>query len=206
MQKTEPEKRKTYLEERKLLVELERSGSESFDKTITTLSAGALGLSITFIHEIAPTPQSETVGILIVAWSGFGLALLVTLFSLLSSQSAMRKQRDLLDQEYKGIQSLEGQTSWTAKVTNALNWSSIAFFTVGVIFLAMFTVKNLPNKEGTMADKLDKVQTSIEKKGIVPPRLPAKEEPNPKKDAGIVPPNFPAKPNEPSQNPGTGKK
>jgi hypothetical protein len=206
MPETESEKRKAYLEERKLLIELERSGSESFDKTITTLSAGALGLSITFIHEIAPTPRGETIWLMIVAWSGFGLALLVTLFSFLLSQSAMRKQRELLDEDYKGIQNPEGRPSWTAKVTNILNWSSIVFFTVGVISLATFTVENLPEKEKPMADKPDKATTSIEKKGIVPPMPPVKEAPKPKQSGGIVPPGLPAKPSEPSQNPGGGKK
>ena len=142
---TESEKRKAYLEERKLLIELEKSGAESFDKTITTLSAGALGLSITFIHEIAPTPDSETIWMLVAAWLGFGSALLATLFSFLASQSAMRKQRELLDQVYQGIQNPKGRISWIAKATNTLNWFAIAFFAVGVIFLALFTVKNLPD-------------------------------------------------------------
>lgn len=141
----ETEKRKAYLEERKLLIELEKSGAESFDKTITTLSAGALGVSITFIHEIAPMPDSETIWMLVVAWSGFGSALLATLFSFLVSQSAMRKQRELLDQAYQGVQNSKNRISWIAKATDILNWSSIAFFTVGVIFLALFTVKNLPD-------------------------------------------------------------
>jgi hypothetical protein len=143
VQKTE--KRKAYLEERKLLIELEKSGAESFDKTITTLSAGALGLSITFLYEIAPMPNSETIWMLLAAWAGFGLALLATLFSFLSSQSAMRKQREFLDQDYEGVQNLESRTSRTSKVTNILNWFSIAFFTAGVVFLALFTVRNLPD-------------------------------------------------------------
>lgn len=67
-----------------------------------------------------------------------------------------------------------------------------------------------------MADKFDKVTTSIEKKGVVPPKLPVEEgfvqpklpvEPKPgKKDAGIVPPTFPAAPNKPGRNPGSGRK
>lgn len=145
MPEDKADKRKDYLEERKLLIELEKSGAESFDKTITTLSAGSLGLSITFIHNIAPEPDIETIWMLVIAWSGFGLALFLTLLSFLASQSAMRKQRELLDQDYQGNSHHKSRTSWIAKVTNILNWSSIVFFMIGVIFLAWFAVNNLPH-------------------------------------------------------------
>ncbi len=54
-----------YLDERKLLVDAKREGAQSFDKAILTLAAGAFGLSLTFIKEVAPDAKSETVVILI---------------------------------------------------------------------------------------------------------------------------------------------
>lgn len=136
------EKRKTYLEERKLLIDAEREAARGFDRAMLTLSGGALGLSITFIRQVAPTPYDKTM--LYVAWGGFTLALLSTLLSFLFSQSALRKQRDILDQDYAGKIPAHQQKNLLAIITNCLNWLSIVFFIVGVIFLAMFAQQNLP--------------------------------------------------------------
>jgi hypothetical protein len=63
-----------------------------------------------------------------------------------------------------------------------------------------------------MADKFDKVTNSIEKKGIVPPKLPVgpnqsgKNPGSGKKGGGIVPPAFPSGPTKPGRNPGSVKK
>jgi len=50
--------REAYLEERKTLVEAEGEASQSLDKALITLSAGAFGLSLLFIYRIAPDPQA----------------------------------------------------------------------------------------------------------------------------------------------------
>ena len=120
------EKRKTYLEERKLLVDAERESARSFDKSMLTLSSGALALSITFIRQIAPVPRFEPY--LYLAWSGFILALLCTLVSFLSSQTALRKQRDILDLNYQDRRSAPEQKNLMSAVTNYLNWFSILSF------------------------------------------------------------------------------
>ena len=63
-----------YLDERKLLIDAEAEGARSFDKAIMTLSAGALGLSLTFIKEIVCHPHGSTLWLLIGAWVGFCLS------------------------------------------------------------------------------------------------------------------------------------
>jgi len=138
----EEKERQEYTEERKLLINAELESAKSFDKAILTLSAGAIGLSITFIQQLAPTLQAEK--LLCVAWSGFILALLSTLSSFLLSQSALRKQREILDKDYEGKQSTQELKNWQATITNWLNWLSIIFFIVGVIHLALFSINNFP--------------------------------------------------------------
>ncbi|MFQ5796168.1 MAG: hypothetical protein ACE5JP_14120 [Candidatus Bipolaricaulia bacterium] len=135
--------RKTYLDERKLLIDAEREALRSFDKAILTLSAGALGLSITFIRQLAPEPQVETLRLLAIAWIAFGLSLLSTLFSFLTSQSALRRQREILDQDYENEKPNQNYKNWQAKITNILNLASILSFIVGLIFLAWFSIENL---------------------------------------------------------------
>jgi hypothetical protein len=50
--------REAYLEERKTLVEAEGEASQSLDKALITLSAGAFGLSLLLISRIASEPQA----------------------------------------------------------------------------------------------------------------------------------------------------
>jgi len=138
----EEKERQEYLEERKLLINAEVEGSKSFDKAILTLSASAIGLSITFIQQLTPTPQVEK--LLYVAWSGFILALLSTLSSFLLSQSALRRQREIIDQYYENKKSAQKLKNWQAIITNWLNWLSIVFFIVGVIHLVLFSINNFP--------------------------------------------------------------
>src|SRR5258708_18743593 len=57
-----------YVDERKVLVEGEQSNSAEFDKSILTLSAGALGLSLVFLEKIAPDPLLETIPYIASAW------------------------------------------------------------------------------------------------------------------------------------------
>jgi hypothetical protein len=87
--------REAYLEERKTLVEAEGEASQSFDKALITLSAGAFGLSLAFIIQVAPVPRA--LWYLYVAWGGFILSLLSILFSFLASQQGFRRARDILD-------------------------------------------------------------------------------------------------------------
>jgi magnesium-transporting ATPase (P-type) len=170
------EKRKTYLEERKLLVDAERESARSFDKSMLTLSSGALALSITFIRQIAPAPRFETY--LYLAWSGFILALLCTLVSFLSSQTALRKQRDILDLNYQDSRSASEQKNLMSAVTNYLNWFSILSFIIGVLCLTVFAIKNLSIQEEMMSEKTPSAaqqSSEVEKRGFVPPKPPVEQ-------------------------------
>ena len=70
---------KTYLDERRLLIEAEQKGAQQFDKAILTLTAGALAISLTFIKNIAPHPKAWTIIFLALAWFTFIVSLLSTL-------------------------------------------------------------------------------------------------------------------------------
>lgn len=163
--------RAAYLDERKLLVDAEREAARSFDKSMITLCGAALGLSITFVQYIAPIPQATT--LLWLAWLCFSLALIVTLASFLTAQSALRKQRDMLDQEYKRATE-HARPNAFATWTNRLNISSIVLFISGVALLACFSMKNLPKGEEMMNKQPSEKPLQ---EGFVPPKPPAKPQP-----------------------------
>ncbi len=135
---------KVYLDERKHLIDAERDTAQQFDKAILTLASGALGLSITFIKQIAPHPKSQSIYFLVAAWVFFSFSILSTLISFLTSQNACRRQRDILDQNQqtskKELESNNNAANWT----NWFNYLSIAFFILGIFLLIIFSVFNLP--------------------------------------------------------------
>lgn len=183
-----------YLEERKQLVTSERDTAQQFDKAILTLAAGALALSITFIHEIAPHPKLFSICFLIIAWGLFCLSLLSTLISFLTSQAACRRQREILDHDISGktaVSTVNCGASWT----NGLNYFSISFFILGIVFLITFSAINLSGGEKIMDDRKEQA-------GYVPPSQPVKP-PVEQIGEGYVPPKPPI---NPPQQPTTDKK
>jgi hypothetical protein len=132
---------RVYLDERKALVEAEKEGAHFFDKAILTLTAGAFGLSLTFIRQIVPTIRPYTKFLLILGWAGFCFSLLSTLVSFLTSQAACRRQREIL----KSVFCNEGREDKNVygQVTQGLNIFSICAFVAGVVFLALFVILNL---------------------------------------------------------------
>lgn len=139
------EKYKLYIEERKQLINAELEQARHFDKYILTLASGTFGLSLLFIKQIAPNPESGTIWLLVVAWVTFGLSILSTLISFLLSQEACSKQRKTLKEWYKKDTCDEMEeinnpfTIWT----NKLNWFSMGMFIIGVSFLTIFVVFNM---------------------------------------------------------------
>ncbi len=134
--------RDEYLKAYTLLVELEGKAATSFDKTVITLAAGALGLSITFINQIAQNPTHKF--LLAIAWICFGVALLSILASFLVCQYAMRRQRDIIGEYYetKDPEKLKAPNC-PDKCTGVFNSVSIGALSFGVLFLCWFSILNL---------------------------------------------------------------
>jgi len=186
MPETEDERReKLHWEQWKTSVETEERVAHSFDRWMITLSAGALGLSITFIQQMAPNPVHTW--LLCLAWGGFIVSLLCMLFSLLTSQAGFRRQREILEndklRESEGVEDGadgegnggaggEAECNRPAKVTNYLNWISLASFVVGVVFMACFSVKNLEGGDlmGSGKDEGHAKQAAPKKAGVVTPK------------------------------------
>jgi hypothetical protein len=139
--KYEETKYQTYINERNSLITAEKESSQYFDKAILTLAAGALGLSLTFIDKIAPSPKGCTLYLLSVAWIFFCASMLSTLISFLTSQSACRKQREILENEF--FSKTKAIKNTTSKITNILNWIAIILFILGAAFLVAFSLVNL---------------------------------------------------------------
>lgn len=134
--------RTEYLQERRLLIDLQVDSARTLDRTILTLSGGALALSITFVNQIAPQPKS--VWALSVAWGLFTLSLLLTLLSFLFSQYALDEALKDYDASYSNSprNSLKNRYSG---LTQKLNLFSVFSFVIAVSFLIFFAQFNVMN-------------------------------------------------------------
>jgi hypothetical protein len=119
--------------------EAEERQSQGYDRAIITLSAGALAISVTYLQDIAPEPVHKWV--LGLSWACLGLSLLASLGSMLTSQHAHRRHRQILDALLADKD--EGDANTWSDVTNGLNWASSLTFALGVIFLFAFCFVNL---------------------------------------------------------------
>lgn len=155
----EPKEYRAYLDERRLLVDGEVQVAARFDKSILTLSGGALLLSMTFIQYIVSGSPQDTWA-LIVAWILLGIAIAAMLMSLLTSQKAYQRQRDILDKQFDDSDSADNRNGW-ACFTKWLNRVSIILFVVAIIFLGYFAIKNMGKSLG---DQNEQVKTSAKTK------------------------------------------
>jgi len=137
----------TFLNTRNSYNEAELEVSGRYDKYILTLSGGALGLSITFIEKIASNPTSDTLIWLKLSWGCLVVSLLAALLSLVTSQSAIRENREELDSAHSENRAPRlSFPRWFTYVTNALNWGALLLFILGVVFLCVFSFKNIDQK------------------------------------------------------------
>jgi hypothetical protein len=129
----EPESTGDY---REMLVEKHHAASQDFDKLAVTLAGGALGLSVTFIHDIAPNPRHGWV--VLIAWASLTVSLVFVFLSLLTSQDAIRDLIEKMDKESDPIKLGPG-----ARRTLSLNIGAAITLVVGLAFLVIFALVNL---------------------------------------------------------------
>lgn len=146
----------TLLTQRKTLIDSQREAQRSLDNALITLSAGALGISLTFIHNISPQPV--LVLLLVIAWVLFGAAVFCVLYSFRSSAKALKYHQVTVDERYRALLSHEiprfeqlkmdrVSREKFARRTRRLNSIAIWAFSLGIILLGVFVVINL-GREG----------------------------------------------------------
>lgn len=136
-----------FIMERKFLWEAIYKTSHLLDRSILALSAGAFGLSLAFLRQIAPTPKSGTLIFLKSSWSCFGASIIFTLISFYTSQSACKKQIEILEKKTLHKQ-IRQDKNWMRILTKILNFFSIIAFIGGGFLLAYFAIINLYDKGG----------------------------------------------------------
>lgn len=121
-------------EERARLVSHRLKASESFDRMVITLAGGALGLTVTFIHDIAPRPR--LLWAIYTGWALLAASLLLILLSFLTSIAAHDQIIEQVDEYVASVRRPRRWTTW-------LNRSAAVLLVVGVGFVVLFACYNL---------------------------------------------------------------
>jgi hypothetical protein len=120
---------------RQWLADAHQKACGDYDKAILTLAAGALGVSIAFVDNIAPNPDHKWV--LAIAWILFTCAMVVVLVSFATSQRTILRM-------IRGIDDGNAvDAGWLGKATGILNIASGSAFVSGTGFLIAFVLENL---------------------------------------------------------------
>ena len=125
---------------RKFLIAADQKAQEDFDKTVLSLSGGALGISFAFVKDIVGTKPVINSSLLLAAWIAWGISVCSVLFLFYLSQHALRHAIKQIDANEIYKQAPGGLYDRVTSVLNALG--GILFF-VGVILMVIFVSENL---------------------------------------------------------------
>ena len=133
---------KELQEYRQGLVEAEQKSQVEFDKTVLTLSGGALGVSFAFIKQfVGPGPGgADNLGLMLVAWMCWVFSVTAVLVSHFLSTSALRGAIDQVDAGTIRSQRPGGMYD---RLLVPLNIASGVLFVAGLLLAGFFVHCNL---------------------------------------------------------------
>ena len=140
MKKSE-EKIKGWLEYRKSLLEQKSKSDDDFEKYITLISSGALGLSLTFLDKITPLDKAVYIWIVATGWILLTLTLLLNLYSHFLSSKYTTKSIDEIDDEVD-YDTLRENLEKRNKNINKFNGWSIFFLFLGIFCVLIYVILN----------------------------------------------------------------
>jgi hypothetical protein len=123
---------------RKYLVEARQKAFDDFDKTVVTLSAGALGISITFLKDLLG-PGTHSMSCMVAAWICWTVSVVSVLVSYFVSQIALEEAIAEIDAGDRPAKP-GGRFATATKVLNA---AAGIFFLAGLIMFIIFVSQNM---------------------------------------------------------------
>lgn len=124
--------------------------SEDYDKTVISLSGGALGISFAFIKDIIGDHPIVMKEILVFGWCYWGLSITLVLMSYFLNHLALRETITQFDNavENSEISKIYSQRAggFYSIITGTLNALGGLLFLVGVILITIFVWYNLEVK------------------------------------------------------------
>lgn len=171
-------------EYRNNLIQAEQNSQDAYDKSIVSLSGGALGISLVFYKEIIGENTPINHALLVWSWGVWAASIAAVVVSYYLSRLALRKAIDQTDKDDFSA----GVGGWAAKWTSYTNALSGILFVIGIGLFITFSSFNIEGKTMTDNNGNDNV-----KKGYTPPPPPPSKDKEPLTE-GVIPPPPPPPP------------
>jgi len=175
------ERKKVHAELKAELLKRQLSNSDNFDKAILTYSSAGLALSLGFLKDFIAITHANAAYLLFLSWVLFGVAIVVTLFSFISSQLGITKQLALNERYYLQLDDCAlSEKNFFARCTDWLAYVAGTAFVVAIGCSALFVSINLeraaimsdqqqvPLKDGARAPTMQQVPQRVQRGAPVP--------------------------------------
>jgi hypothetical protein len=139
-------------EYRRLLVSAEQKAQEDYDKTVLTLSGGALAVSFAFVKDILGEGPILQVGWLVAAWVQWAISVTSMLVSFYVSRWALRETILQCDAEVRGEECGPPGNKFVTTL-RVLNAAGALFFVLGVLAMTVFVSCNIGQRSKAAAPK-----------------------------------------------------
>lgn len=153
--------------DREALQKIKEKSEDDFEKYITYISAGGLGLSLTFIEKISPFSKSVALFTLVLGWGFLALTLLVNLLSHFYSKKLIDKSIDDID---NNVENLRERIDDRNKRIDRINIGSIITLILGISLLITFVSFNAYNMAKQKESQEKPLQQDYEKRGRTIPK------------------------------------
>ena len=155
-EREEEKARRLYLfdKTRDELLHQQMSNSETYDKSLLTLSSAFLGISLAFIKDFVTLQNANSSWLLMVSWIGFSLVIIGTIWSFIYGQRVIKKLMVAAEKYYKerDQNALNISAVYSKKLDRLNEFSGLAFI-AAVILSISFVLVNL-NSEDNMTKEI----------------------------------------------------
>jgi hypothetical protein len=181
---TSPMDRDEYLKQREALVAAYTSSLKEYDRLVTWASAGALGISISFLEKFGANADRRTAWILAAGWGLLAVSFALSLWSQYTSSRLHSWRRQELDHCQMPV--VDRPHTWAieaarldtiglryGKTTRWMTFVSGIALVGGIVTIASFAFLNAPFKDAGSGNP-ENTAVLTEKKGLdyTPPPVP----------------------------------
>lgn len=150
----------------------ELSNTEAYDKAILSLSSAGLALSATLIKFVVPIKEAIFLTFLYLAWISFGISIICTIVSFLTSQKALSEDKNRAERYYlEGDESAIDEENKYGQLTGLYNLISGITFILAIIFIIFFTILNISNTANSEEIVMSENQRTTAQDGQTVPKM-----------------------------------
>lgn len=135
-----------------------------FEEKLTYISAGALGLTLTFIEKIIPLTDSVGTVFLVMGWGFLVMTLLLNLSSHLISKQYLFKTQIELDKsnDTKNLKDIYLKVIKRNKRTECINWITVGLLIFGISCIVTSVSINSFNKSTSIINTTNNVTQKLD--------------------------------------------